>query len=492
MLTIRTYPAGSGERGVRRRDALRAGTLALGGLTLTDVMRERAVASPSEGSTSFVRPNKSVVLLFLAGGPSQYETFDPKPEGFDSHTSIAGHLATKLPGVRFASYFPEMAARADRLTIVRSMVAKTANHAKAAKNLLTGGFEDPNGREGAPATFPSMGAAYAHARGATDSLTGMPSYAAVPPVFDKVDKLKISSVNPGVESVTLGSGGGTLGAAFAPFNPEGSSGWTDALTPRLPEFRLDARRDLLKELDTLNRRIETHSAFHDLDAVNQQACEALRGGAIRAALDLGREEPSVAATYDTSHFPIYGWNKGNFWETEGPRTGMPLGRQLLLARRLIEAGCRFVTVTHSNWDMHGGEAIWGMKDGMEVFGPPLDHAVSAFLDDTEQRGLADDVLLVIVGEFGRSGGINKVGGREHNANAASIVFAGGGLRHGQVVGETNRRGDRAARDVVTVDDLCATLMHYLFDVGKLRVTRTASAALRALAIDHGTPIPALF
>ena len=474
-----------------RREFLQVGTLGLGGLSLADLLRAQANAAGTVSEKGFVR-DKSVVFLYLAGGASQYETFDPKPDNSGDFTSIAGHIGTQLPGVRFASYFPQLAARADRLTVLRSLVSKTANHAKAVKNMLTGGLEDPNGREGAPAIHPSLGALYAQARGVTDRRTGMPSYAFIPPVFSPVEGLKISSVNPGVESCILGSGGGSLGAAYAPFNPESTSGWRELVTPQLPEARLDARRNLLDELDRFDLLFETHAAFRSLDELNQQAFDALRGGAIRTALDLSLEDSHTLARYDTTHCPIYGWNKANYWERSGPSTGFPLGKQMLLARRLCEAGCRFVTVVHSNWDMHGGEAIWGMKDGMEIYAPPLDHAVAAFLDDLAERGLDRDILLVVTGEFGRSSGINKVGGREHNSGACSVLFAGGGLHHGQVIGRTNSRGSSASHEVVTVDDLCATLMHYLFDIGSLRVARTATGPLQSVALDHGTPVSALF
>jgi hypothetical protein len=488
MLTIATNTAAPRCDGLARRDFIQAGALGLGGLTLAGLLPSRAAASAGK---SFLR-DKSIVLLFLAGGPSQYETFDPKPDGLDSSTSIAGHIGTALPGVRFASYFPKLAERAKQLTIVRSLVAKTANHAKASKNMLTGGIEDPEGKEGTPVSNPSLGALLAQARGASDRRTGMPTYGFIPPIFETPQGLKIAAVGSGVDSGVLGSGGGNLGAAFAPFNPLAGGAWADLLKPRLPVERLDARRDLLTQFDHLRRTADETRAYEELDAMQQQAYDVLLGGAIRKALDLSQEDPPTLARYDTGHCRFYGWDKANRWIKEGPSTGFPLGKQMLLARRMCEAGSRFVTVVHSNWDMHGGEAIWGMKDGMEVFAPPTDHAVAAFIDDLEERGLSKDILLIVVGEFGRSAGINKVGGREHNPNAGVILFAGGGLKHGQVVGATDKRGGKAVEDIVTVDDLSSTVLHYLFDIGELRASRTASPELKKLAVDHGQPIRALF
>lgn len=486
MLTIDCGPAASACDGIRRRDFLRAGILGIAGLTLGDWLKGQARADGG----GFAR-DKSVVLLFLAGGPSQYETFDPKPDGIDSFRSIAGHIPTKLPGLRFASYFPKLAERADRLTVVRSMYTKTFVHGSAVKNLLTGGLNNPQDGEGTPVTRPSIGSVVARAYGAINPRTGMPSFAVVPPVFEPVAGFKVGSVNPGVESTMLGCQPGPLGANFRPFNPEASSGWKELVTIQDSELRLDGRRELLGQLDQLNRRIDASDVLDQHDRITQQAFETLRGGAIRRALDLGQEDPRVMAAYDTRHCPIYNWSSDNRWLKDGPTTGMPLGRQMLLARRLVEAGSRFVTVVHSNWDMHGGNAIWGMKDGMEIFAPPLDHAVAAFLDDIAARGLSDKILLVITGEFGRGGRINASGGREHNPRVSPLVLAGGGLKHGQLIGESGKNGERAERDLVSIEDFTATLMHYLFDVEKLRLDRTISAHLQALAVNHGQPIAGL-
>lgn len=488
MLTIETSVGARRCDGVLRRDFLTAGMLGLGGLTLPGLLQAKASAS---GGKPLVR-DKSIVMLFLAGGPSQYETFDPKPDGLDSATSIAGHIGTSLAGVRFASYFPLLAERANKLTIVRSLVAKTANHAKASKNMFTGGLEDPEGKEGTPVTNPSLGALVAQARGASDRSTGMPTYAFVPPVFEPPPGLKIAAVGSGVDSGVISSGGGHLGAAFAAFNPVAKAGWADLLKPRIELARLDARRELLTQFDHARRRADEAASYAEFDSMQQQAYDVLQGGAIRKALDLSLEDPQTRKRYDTSHFPMYGWDKANRWIKEGPSAGFPLGQQMLLARRMVEAGSRFVTVVHSNWDMHGGESIWGMKDGMEAFAPPTDHAIAAFMDDVEERGLSDDILLIVVGEFGRSSGINKVGGREHNPDAGVILFAGGGLRHGQVVGATDKRGGKAVEEIVSVDDLSATVLNYMFDLGEVRASRTASPELKKLTADHGRPIAALF
>jgi hypothetical protein len=478
--------------GLARRSFLQAGLLGIGGLSLAHVLGGSSLGAEQRGGVpSFVK-DKSIVLVFCAGGPSQHETFDPKPDGLDSYTSIAGHIGTALPGVRFASYFPKLAERAGKLTIVRTLVANTANHAKASKNMLTGGIEDPiNSKEGGVVLNPSISSLVAHVRGGSDRTTGLPTSVFLPPIFKPVPGLKVAAVPSGVDSAVLGTGPGSLGAAYSAFNPTGAD--QELFKPQVPANRLDGRRDLLTQFDTWRRRLDGERTFRDFDEMHQQAYDVLQGGAIRQALDLSLEDPRVRAAYDTSHCRMVGWaGKENRWETGGPSTGFPLGEQMLLARRLCEAGSRFVTVVSSNWDMHGGEAIWGMKPGMEMYAPPHDHAIAAFLDDLEARGLSKEILLVVVGEFGRTPSINKNGGRDHNPNAGVILFAGGGLRHGQVIGETDKRGGRAERDPVSVDDLTATLMHYLFDVGQLRISRNVSPALKRIAVDHGEPIRALF
>ncbi|MBY0459820.1 MAG: DUF1501 domain-containing protein, partial [Gemmataceae bacterium] len=190
------------------------------------------------------------------------------------------------------------------------------------------------------------------------------------------------------------------------------------------------------------------------------------------------------------HFPNWNCDDNSKFIRTGPLVGFSLGRQLLLARRLCEAGAGFVTVVNANWDFHARKGIPNMPEGMGVFAPPLDHAVCAFLDDVKARGLEDKILLVITGEFGRSG-LDKNLGRHHHAKICPLVFAGGGLKHGQVVGQSDRRGAEPATEAITIADLHATILHTLFDVGRLR----ADVGIPARVIDRatkGTPIKELF
>ncbi len=508
MLNIATQSSRPLCDGLHRRAFLRVGALGLGGLTLPGILRRTAAAA--ELRRSYVR-DKSVILLFLGGGPSQYETFDPKPEGPGSSTSIAGHIATRLPGVRFASYFPQLADLADRLSIVRSFQTNHAEHNGAHKQLLTA---DLTVKDGKPITEPGLGALCSRLAGAIHPRTGMPRHALVPPTTRHGEKGV--GFAGSFESVVEGAQPAWLGSSFAPFEtevemaegtdrqngrkPSGQANkkkepvdnpFLDDLEPRVPDLQLDARLNLLRQLDGLNRALDRDHQLDGLDSYTQQAVELLRGGAVRQALDLSREDPRTLAAYDTEHFRNYRCNAQSKFERDGPSIGMSLGRQLLLARRLCEAGAGFVTVIHSNWDFHARTNIPNIPEGMSVLAPPLDHAVAAFLRDTQERGLSDKILLVITGEFGRTPSLDKNLGRHHWPGICPLVFAGGGLRHGQVVGQSDPRGGVPADDPLTIPDLHATILHTLFDYGQMRLDTSISGKTLE-RVQLGRPLAPLF
>jgi hypothetical protein len=484
--------------GLHRRDFLRVGALGLGGLTLADLLRSSAAAA---GRDSCVK-DKSVVLLFLAGGPSQFETFDPKPHGPGTSTSIAGHLATQLPGVRFATYFPKLAELADRLTVVRSFQTNHAEHNGAHKQLLTA---DLTVQDGKPIKQPGLGAVYARIAGSV-SPGGMPNHALIPPTT-RHTKEKAGFAGA-YDSVVEGSQPAWLGSAYAPFETkvemaEGKprskkkkdddvpNPLLDNLEPRFTDMQIDGRLGLLRQLDRLNRRIDAAGVMEGVDQYTTQAVDLLRGGAVRKALDVSREDPRTLAAYDTEHFRNYRCGDDSRFDRKGPSIGISLGRQLLLARRLCEAGCGFVTAIHANWDFHARKGIPDIPEGMSVLAPPLDHAVAAFLQDVEQRGLSDKILLVITGEFGRTPGLDKNLGRHHWPGVCPLVLAGGGLRHGQVVGQSDRRGGRPASDPITIEDFHATILHALFDVGKMRLDASLPRKVQQRA-QQGKRIEQLF
>ncbi len=496
LITNKHSPAGLMCDGLRRRDVLRIGTLGLTGLALPDLLRMSASAATGN---SYVK-DKAVVLLFLAGGPSQLETFDPKPHGPGSSTSIAGHIGTKIPGVRFASYLPQLAQLADRLSVVRTFQTNHAEHNGAHKQILTA---DLTIKDGKPIKEPGLGSLYARVAGAV-SATGMPRQALIPPTTRYLD-VKAGFAGA-YDSVVEGSQPAWLGQAYAPFEtkvemaegkPRAKKSQDEIVNPllddlklRLPDARLDNRLSLLGQLDRLNRRIES-GVLDDVDQYRQQALDLLRGDAIRQALDLSLEDPRTLAAYDTEHFRNYRCRDNSTFDRQGPSIGISLGRQLLLARRLCEAGCGFVSLIHANWDFHARKGIPNIPEGMSVLAPPLDHAVSAFLRDVEQRGLSDKILLVITGEFGRTPKLDDNLGRHHWPNLCPLVFAGGGLNHGQVIGRSDQRGGRPDGDPVSIDDLHATIMHYFFNVGQMRLDTSLPRKIQQRA-QRGKPIDALF
>jgi uncharacterized protein (DUF1501 family) len=237
--------------------------------------------------------------------------------------------------------------------------------------------------------------------------------------------------------------------------------------------RLDDRRALLRQLDQLRRGLDARDASQSYDQFERQAADLLAGGAARA-FDLSREPGKLIERYDTSMFQC------------GFKVFEPsaLGKQMLLARRLIEAGAGFVTVQSAGWDFHADANNPGIKPGMEMLGRPLDKALSAFLEDLEARGLLDKVLTIVTGDFGRTPKINPRGGRDHWANLCTLAFFGGGLKMGQVIGKSDRTNSAPASDPISTPNLLSTIMHALFDVSILRVTRGMPSKLVKLIEDH--------
>lgn len=491
--------------GIARRNFLQIGALGLGGLTLPQLLQSQAMATDRKaGGSSYVK-DKSVILLFLGGGPSQLETFDPKPNGIETSTSLAGHIPTRLPGVRFASYFPKMAKLADRMTIVRSFQTHHAEHNGAHKQILTADITIPDGK---PIKQPGMGAVVARASGATHPVTGMPRQALIPPTTRHIPNA--NGFAGAYESIVEGCQPAWMGPSYAPFelkvpmregtprekkNKRGEdqqpNPMLDNLQPHLPELRLRSRHSLAKQLDRLDYHIDASGAMEGMDHFSQQALNLLRGSAVRDALDLSKEDTHTLKAYDTEHFRNYKCDNNSMFMRSGPSIGISLGRQLLMARRLCEAGCGFVTVIHANWDFHARKGIPNMPEGMSVLAPSLDHAVDAFLRDLKQRGLDKKIMLVMTGEFGRTPKLDGNAGRHHWPRICPLVFAGGGLNHGQVVGQSDKRGGEPATEPYTIDDLHATVMHAMFDVGQIRLDTALPRIVKERA-TKGRPIVEMF
>jgi uncharacterized protein (DUF1501 family) len=430
-----------------RRAFLQIGSLALGGLALPDLLSARARASDPRRPIT----DKSVIFLFLHGGPSQIETFDPKMTAPAEFRSATGEVATRLPGVTFGSSFPRLAGLADKLTVVRSFVTGDGTH----------DIKPVVSRDTFGANFGSI---YARVAGPNHPETCLPTNVLLLP--RAVDP----STRPGTTNFGRFNATGSLGGAFAPFDPSNGSQVQSDMRLSIPLGQLDDRRQLLAELDQVLWQAAEREMLDGMDRVRAQAFQTLLGG-VADAFDLSREHPATVARYDTA--PLVRpenidrrWNNYNNYVDNAKA----LGKLLLLARRLCERGAGFVTVTTNFvWDMHADVNNAPVAEGMRYMGPPLDHALSAFIEDVEARGLSDKILLVASGEMGRTPRINNQGGRDHWGNLAPLLLTGGGLRMGQVVGQSNRNAGEPQSDPVRIPNLLATLLHTLFDVGRLRL-----------------------
>ena len=465
MLSVTSSHRARSCDGISRRDALHAGMLGIGGLSLPWLWRIKAhAAAPSD----FVR-DKAVVLVFLSGGASHIETFHPNLTAPEPYRSVTGEVTTNVPGVTFGGTFGQLARHADKMAVVRSFQHSIGGHAQAIVHMLTGGT-DPTGQ--GTQGF-SMGAACTRIRGANNPRTGMPTYALlnsheVDPQFQKE--------RPRVEKGSRANG---LGIAYGPFHPGGESVVVDNMSLNLSPTRLDHRRTLLRELDRLQRRVDNSAPLEGVEQQRQQAFAVLRGQAAEA-FDISEEKPRIVRRYDTSRFSV------------GHRAMRPsqLGRHMLTARRLVEAGCGFVTVHSAGWDLHADSNNPGVLTGMQRLGHPLDHALSAFLEDLEQRGMLDDVLLVITGDFGRTPTINERGGRDHWPRLCTLALAGGGLNTGGVIGRSDRQNGEPASEPIRPPQLLGTILHTLFDVSALRLVTNVPRDLKVI-VENASPIPEL-
>jgi hypothetical protein len=467
MLTLSAGPAHRTCDGVSRRDFVRAGFLGLGGLTLPWLLQTKAQAAQAE--PKFVR-DKAVILVFCGGGISHIESFNPNVEGPEQSRSITGEVKSSLSGVTFGGTFPMLAKLAHKGAVVRSFRHPVGAHDQAISHVLTGGT-DPTGQK--QAGF-SMGSAYARLRGANHPKNGMPTYHLL------TDAHKDPQYSREMGRVVAGSRSGPLGPGYAPFTPAAKGTATDNMQLRLPAKRLDDRRELLSKIDSLKRGLDEADVKDGRDQFSRQAAELLLGGASKA-FDLSKEKKETVERYDTSSFKT------------GKKVFEPsnLGKQCLMARRLIEAGAGFVTVQSAGWDMHADGNNPGVKDGMEMLGRPLDRALSALIGDLDERGLLGKTLVVLTGDFGRTPKVNKNGGRDHWANLCTLALWGGGLKMGQVIGKSDRNNGAPATKAYSTPNLMATVLHHLFDVGVLRVTRGLPASIVKLAEDH-KPIEELF
>jgi hypothetical protein len=408
--------------GVRRRDFLRIGALGIGaaGLSLADLFRSEARAR-DEGRPTGSR-HKAVINVFLCGGPAQHDTWDPKP---DSPSEIRGEfrpIATAVPGLQISEIFPKIAARMSRFAVIRSVVGASGRH--DAVQCHTGwrreSLREIGGR-------PGLGAAAARLLGPVD-----PS---VPPFVGLAQRTGHAPwSDPGSP--------GFLGPRYAPFKPEGD-GLADLKLRNVSLDILADRRRLLSVFDSLRRDLD--ASIPGADAATERAFGVLTSSRLLEALDLSRESEKVRARY------------GDGRPFQHQYDGAPtVNDHLLLARRLVEAGARVVTLSYGRWDSH-----FANFPNHRDHGTKLDQGLSALVDDLEARGMLDDVTVIAWGEFGRTPRINKDAGRDHWPQVSCALLAGGGMRTGQAVGATNRLGEYAKERPARFGEIHATLYRNL-------------------------------
>jgi uncharacterized protein (DUF1501 family) len=423
MLTLASGPASRTCAGVSRRAALTVGALGVAGLTMPDLLR----ASESKGT-----PKKSVILVWLDGGPSQLETYDPKPDAPAEYRGPFGVCKTRTPGVCVSALMPETASRFDKLALLRSVHHGEGDHFAAAHWVTTGRFGATVKNKGQQ--YPSVGSVVARVNGA--NAPGLPAYVGLP-------SAQTVYLFPGY------MGAAYLGGAYNPFDVNREQqylGPTDPGPVRTPKWlggigtttadALSDRTSLLKNLDTLRRDLDSSGTAALMDEHQRKAIDLILGGSARTAFDFDKEDPKAADRYGRS----------------------ATARYTMMARRLVEAGVTFVTVDMPHWDDHSNiEKAHAMRV------PVVDKAVGALLDDLSDRGLLETTLVVVMGEFGRTPKINSgqpgipIPGRDHWGGAFSVLMAGGGLKGGVVVGKTSARAEYPVERPLTPADVLATI-----------------------------------
>lgn len=391
--------------GCSRRDCLKLGAFSFLGLATKDLL---ALADPARAKA------KSCILIYLNGGMSHLDSFDPKPEAPAEIRGQFKAIDTTVSGLRISEHLPKLAQRMNRCSLIRSVTSPEGNHDRATHFMLTGWNPSP------AIVYPSMGSVAAKESGVAPAL---PHYISVPTEPDY-------------------GGAGYLSAAYEPFalnaDPAREGFNVSSLTPSVPPDRIDRRQRMLKELAELSDRLEADAAR---DANVAQAFKLLGSKEARAAFDLSAEKPADRQRYG----------------------GKTLGQSCLLARRLVEAGVKFVTVNDTGWDTHENIfktlALGPSYDPGKIYW--LDQAVSALLGDLEERGLLDTTLVAVMSDFGRTPKLNARGGRDHWPRASSVLLAGGGIKRGVVHGTTDSIGELPSENPVEPSDVVATMYRCL-------------------------------
>ncbi len=439
-----------------RRDLLRAGSLGAAGLTLPRLLQLQQTQAAANRPAA-----DACILLFLWGAPSQYETYDPKPEAVADIRGEFGVRRTRLPGILYSEHIPLLAQRNDRFSIIRTCAQSSTHHQSAAYEALTGypPSRDAVALTATPADHPNLGSVVARF---APGRSALPRFVQLPQLATDVGNL------------TPGQFAGFLGRQYEPLaiTRDPSVPGFDVAELSLPAdvaaARLDDRATLLRHVDQQARVLDQSGESRALSVYQERAIRLLTSPVVKQAFDLQREPAALRERY-------------------GQNT---LGQSCLLARRLVEAGVKLVTVCsgfngktpQDAWDTHT-DNFRKLKDQLL---PPLDQGLSALLDDLGQRGLMERTLLFVMGEFGRTPRINKNAGRDHWHHCYSVLLAGGGVKPGLVLGQSDRNGAYPVHGrVCTPADLCATVYHCL---GINPHTEMTDQAGRPLLLTRGEVI----
>lgn len=401
--------------GISRRDFVHLGMLSAFGLSLSDAIRLQAQSHSGRTAKA-----KACILIWLDGGPSHLDTFDPKPEAPSEIRSQFQSIPTRIPGVHICEHLPRTAAVMHEVALIRSLTHELGNHDTGTRFLLTGHRPTPS------LEYPSMGSLVAHEFGFT---TAMPLYIAIP--------------NDSVGGDSNAARSGYLPGGFSAFNVGPDFSRLGGLTSPVgvSVARGERRRDILRKMDQFSRQVEEGPATSDRDAYYEQAYRLMGSSKAKDAFDLAAETRENRDRYGPSR----------------------VGSGCLMARRLIEAGARFVTVVDTGWDTH--QQIFKELPDSRFAGsgklPSLDRAYSALITDLRDRGLLDSTLVVLMGEFGRTPKINAIGGRDHWPRAGCVCLAGGGVSGGRVIGATNSFGEAPSDRPVSPPDLMFTILQLL-------------------------------
>jgi len=434
-----------------RRDLLRIGSIGAGGLALPEVLR-------AEKSQKIGSSNKSIIMVYMAGAPPHQDLIDPKPQAPQEVRSEFGPIPTNVTGIHLNESLPMMAKVMDKWTGVRSLVgAPSGSHDS---------FMCYTGRPGSaffdrpypkpPGNWPSMGSSLSKLAGSR--VKGLPPFVGLAP----------KAGHP-----PYGSPGeaGFLGASHGPFRPTGPS--SADMKPTCDPVRIDRRQSLLAGFDSFRRTLGTGNYLDQMDSFTQEAFGVLSSSKLAQALDLEREDPLIRERY----------GKG---DPKNVGDGAPRNNEhFLLARRLVEAGVRMVTLNFGRWDFHSNNTA-GVQGHAAIF----DQGLSALIEDLHERGLSDDVAVIAWGEFGRTPVINKNGGRDHWPRVGCAFVAGGGMNHGQMIGATDAKAAEAVERPVHFGEVHSTLYHHL-GIDPNAVTLSDLSGRPHFLVDGWKPIPEL-